>query len=81
MQKNCYQSLKPVSKYMNKEEDICTVAIGDLLRDRYVPELVGVIVDYVEGDEEPYKIVCEGMLVQCDSEYINKYCEVISECR
>ena len=69
-------------KYKEQEDiEVCTAAIGDLLRDRCVPNLVGVIVDYVEGDDEPYKIVCEGKMVQCDSEYINKYCEVISEVR
>ena len=51
---------------------------GALIADKSMPELTGVIIRIVEGDPNPYKILVEGKVLECDIDYIYRYCKVIS---
>ena len=53
--------------------------VGDLLRDKLVPTLTGIIVRVDLDKKNPYTIFCEGYLVECDDEYVEKYCELAAE--
>jgi|MDSZ01.2.fsa_nt_gb hypothetical protein len=57
------------------------ISVGDLLADKKAPNIVGLVVEINEQHENPYKIICLGKMLECDLDYILKYCEVISENR
>lgn len=51
--------------------------VGVLIADKAMPELTGVIIRIVEGDRNPYKILVEGKVLDCDIDYLYRYCKVI----
>ena len=55
--------------------------IGDLLQDKEFPQIVGIIFKIDIDKKELYSIFCEGRIITCDFDYIQKYCEIISESR
>jgi len=52
---------------------------GTLLADKTMPELTGLVIRIKEEDPNPYKILCEGKILECDIDHILKYCEVIGD--